>query len=69
MVFSLKLTLVTVVNKPSIISRHVFGVANVSPSAARAKPMSAPVSWSREDIYSALREKFGEKNPEMQVLN
>ena len=24
---------------------------------------------SREDIYSALREKFGEKNPEMQVLN
>ena len=24
---------------------------------------------SREDICSALREKFGEKNPEMQVLN
>ena len=24
---------------------------------------------SREDICSALREKFGEKNPEMQVLH
>ena len=24
---------------------------------------------SREDICSALRERFGEKNPEMQVLN
>ena len=24
---------------------------------------------SREDICGALREKFGEKNPEMQVLN
>ena len=24
---------------------------------------------SREDVCSALREKFGEKNPEMQVLN
>ena len=24
---------------------------------------------SRKDICSALREKFGEKNPEMQVLN
>ena len=24
---------------------------------------------SREDICSALREKFGEKHPEMQVLN
>ena len=24
---------------------------------------------SREDICSAMREKFGEKNPEMQVLN
>ena len=28
-----------------------------------------PALKSREDICSALREKFGEKNPEMQVLN
>ena len=45
-VFSLKLTLVTVVNSPSIISRHVSALTGVSPSVALASPMSAPVSSS-----------------------
>ena len=32
-------------------------------------PKAARLRRAREDICSALREKFGEKNPEMQVLH
>ena len=54
-------------------SGHRFFSSEIGPSALfqayKLIKNGEKQGKSREDICSALREKFGEKNPEMQVLN